>query len=261
MADKRPVIDTEPDDVFESVFGPSADQPFGPAADTLFGAPGAEPDITGPEHLDLDLDERNILDLDTLELSDEVDADLWAESDPEHDGVDDDAAGIFAAPADADEDDPGEDALYAAEMADAVAEDMPGEMPGDEGIDLEAVDLPDEVDPALWAAMEAEEAAATAGDAAAEAGQAPSGVFDAAEAEALRGKWMAMLDNGVVGFRLDMADKAAVDADGLAFLAAFARELKATGGALTVAASGQVLEVLTLCGLDRRWPVVLEGRP
>ncbi len=208
MAARKPRIDTEPDDVFEAVFGPAVDEPFGKAAESL-----ADPDEGGDESIDLD----------ALDLSDEVDEDLWSLADPEFGGVRDRQSGedplgldggILLDDLDDDPDD--EDA--------AEADDEDGHGP-EEGMDRDAEGT----------------------------------VFDAVAAEALRTSWMANLDSGVMGFRLDLTDKAAVDAAGLAFLAAFARELTSAGGALTVAASGQVLEVLSLCGLDRRWPVVLEG--
>lgn len=216
---KRP-IDTEPDEVFEAVFGEAADRPF--------GAPGTP----GPE----DAGGEDLLDLDALELPDDIDEDAWAEADPEAGGVDPDA-----------------DVPEAGNAGDAQ----------DDGdvIDLDALELPDEVDESAWAAMEAEaeaEAAAATGGRA-EAGGQPSGaVFDAEAAEALRPDWMARLDGGEKEFRLDLTGTSAVDAAGLAFLAAFARELDSRAGTLTVAAPERVREMLAVCGLGGRWPVVLE---
>ncbi len=256
---KRP-IDTEPDDVFAAVFGDAADRPFG-ADQTGVAADGAAEPGGG-----------DLLDLETLDLPDEIDEALWAEADPEADGVDSGAGD----PADERElldldalelPDEVDEALWAEAdpeagdespgvAFDALPDDGDGQGDGDV-IDLEGLDLPDEIDAAAWAAMDGEAEA----DAEAETGHEDEhrgAVFDAEAAEALRGKWMAMLDGGVIGFRLDLTDKAAMDADGLAFLAAFARELGAAGGALTVAASGQVLELLALCELQGRWPVALE---
>jgi len=294
MAGRRP-IDTEPDEVFDAVFGPSADETFGGEADRLLGASGSEgpsggealppvpdPALLGPDTIDVDM-----IDLEALDLPDEIDEEMWAESDPEHDGVGDAAGHVFGTPSGTidlealdlsdeidkemwaeadpefggvgddmvllpDDDDAGLDGPGADFGADSDSVD---DDPVDDGlIDLEALDLPAEIDEAAWAAME-DESGALGGD----GGDWHGAVFDAAAAEDLRSRWMADLEGGSVEFRLDLTDKAAVDAAGLAFLAAFARELKAAGGALTVIASGQVLEVLSLCGLDRRWPVTLEG--